>query len=208
MSTAATLGSIEMDEDEYRRALSHSKRFELTNGRVMAKRAEYTTLKAQVTCANEFSFAFGECRKHSGGFGGQSPTVDLSEGTDRLYRIPDAAFWVPGKPVGPDVILPPTLAVEIVSPDQSVAELREKCRLYRSRAVEVCWLIHPVERWAEVWEDARDGERVPTDATLETPPIPGLAVGLGGYRCRPGLTASVSQAPVALRSGVAHAPLW
>jgi Uma2 family endonuclease len=64
--------------------------------------------------------------------------------------------------------------VEIVSPDPSVADLREKCRLYRSRGVDVCWLVHPGERWVEVFDEGKDGQRVVPPQALETPLIPGL----------------------------------
>jgi Uma2 family endonuclease len=179
MSTVTvTLSGIEMDESEYLCTLSHSKRFEFTNGVVTAKRGPYMTQSAHVAIAEELSAAFREASKRVGGFGGQAPTLDLGSAGERIYRIPDYAYWAPGRERGRGIFAPPTLAVEIVSPDQSVADLREKCRLYLAHGVDVCWLINPDQRWAEVFDQAHDGSRVEPDGALETALVPGLSIPL------------------------------
>ncbi|MFN8616394.1 MAG: Uma2 family endonuclease [Dehalococcoidia bacterium] len=66
------------------------------------------------------------------------------------YRLPDVSFWKAGVPAGNQA--PPTLAVEILSPGQSLAELRRKCEFLRSTGVETCWLIDPEQRTAELFE--------------------------------------------------------
>lgn len=66
------------------------------------------------------------------------------------YRLPDVSYWKPGIPRGEGA--PPTVAVEIRSPDQTLAELRTKCEFLRRSGVETCWLIDPVNRSAEVFE--------------------------------------------------------
>lgn len=53
-----------------------------------------------------------------------------------------------------------------------MAELRRKCRVFRANGVAVCWLIDPAARAVEVFEEARDGERLPGDAALATPHMP------------------------------------
>ena len=76
-SATIVLSGIEMGEDEYLESLSHSNRFEFTNGVVTARRGPYRTQKSHVAVAEEISAAFREYRKARGGFGGQTPTTNL-----------------------------------------------------------------------------------------------------------------------------------
>ena len=95
----------------------------------------------------------------------------------RGYLVPDVAYWAAGKPQGTEGrSLPPTLAIEIRSPDQSLNEQHEKCRHMRANGVDVCWLIDPVRRTAEVFDDASDGR--PESEHLESDLLPGLAIDL------------------------------
>jgi Uma2 family endonuclease len=97
----------------------------------------------------------------------------------RGYLLPDVAYWAPGKPQGDDRrSLPPTLAIEIRSPDQPLAEQREKCRLMRANGVDVCWLVDPETRSVEVFEGERDGEAVEADRTLGSASLPGFTLPL------------------------------
>jgi Uma2 family endonuclease len=97
----------------------------------------------------------------------------------RGYRVPDVAYWRADKAQGDDNrSLPPTLAIELTSTGQSVRSQREKCRQMRANGVDVCWLIDPERRVAEVFEGERDGEVVATDGTLTSPLLPGLEVRL------------------------------
>lgn len=86
------------------------------------------------------------------------------------YRLPDVSFWKAGVPAGDEA--PPTLAVEILSPNQSVAELRRKCEFLRSTGVETCWLIDPDQRTAELFE-GRTKKGRPVDA-LTADCLPGF----------------------------------
>ncbi len=91
------------------------------------------------------------------------------------YRLPDLSYWKPGIPRGEEA--PPTLAVEVRSKVQAVAELRRKCEFLRSSGVEACWLIDPVSRTAEVFEGrAKSGRRV---ETLTAQCLPGFELALG-----------------------------
>ena len=75
------------------------------------------------------------------------------------FRLPDLSFWRPDAPFGNQE--PPSLAVEILSPNQSLAELRRKCEFLRSTGVETCWLIDPEQRTAELFEGrSRKGRAV------------------------------------------------
>ena len=90
------------------------------------------------------------------------------------YRLPDVSYWKPGIRRGEEA--PPTLAVEVRSRDQSMAELRRKCEFLRSTGVEACWLIDPFSRTAELYEGARAGAAI---ETLAAECLPGFALPLG-----------------------------
>lgn len=92
------------------------------------------------------------------------------------YRLPDVSFWKPGYEGGDDD--PPTLAIEIRSPDQSLAELRTKCRFFRANGVEVCWILDPQSRTAEVFEEERDEERIGVAGSLTAACMPGFELQL------------------------------
>jgi hypothetical protein len=77
-AAAIVLSGIEMGEDEYLASLAHARRFEFTNGVVTAKRGPHVTRKSHVAVAEEISAAFREYRQGRGGFGGQTPTTNLS----------------------------------------------------------------------------------------------------------------------------------
>jgi Uma2 family endonuclease len=85
------------------------------------------------------------------------------------YLVPDVCYWGPLKPQGDDDrSLPPTLAVEIRSKDESLRDQRRKCRNMRANGVDVCWFIDP-QRWtAERFDGDADGETVPADGVLES----------------------------------------
>jgi Uma2 family endonuclease len=86
------------------------------------------------------------------------------------FRLPDQSYWAPEAPFGNEQ--PPTLAVEVRSKDQTLAELRRKCAFLRSTGVETCWLIDPISRTAEVFEgsEATGGRR----AVLTAACLPGF----------------------------------
>lgn len=168
-----------MTEEEYVRSLSHSTRFEFTDGVVTAKRGPYMTQVRHVATATELRLLLVPYARRMGGFAGQTPTSNLSSGERRLYRIPDLAYWAPGRSKGDGIFTPPTLAVEIVSPDQNVSQLREKCRLYRSSGVDVVWLVHPEQCRIEVWEDLRSGERYERGSVVVSGRLPGLSLDTG-----------------------------
>jgi Uma2 family endonuclease len=95
------------------------------------------------------------------------------------YLIPDIGLWMPGKAQGSDTrALPPTLAIEVRSPDQSLAELREKCRTMRRHAVDVCWLIDPYARRAEAFEGDHDATPYDETGILSSAFLPGFELAL------------------------------
>jgi len=110
-------------------------------------------------------------RQHGGHVGVEARSA-LGPGPD--YRLPDVSYWAPGRPAGDDSL--PTLAVEVRSPSQTMAELREKCRFFRTNGVEACWLSDPDARTAELFEGERDG--VLTTAALTAAALPGFLLSL------------------------------
>ncbi len=104
-----------------------------------------------------------------GGDAGPERTMRLSE---TQVRLPDTAYWAPGRPSGDNSI--PTVAVEVRSEGQPLEELRAKCRAYRASGVEACWLIDPGARTVEVWEGAGEGARLPQDGALGAAAMPGF----------------------------------
>jgi Uma2 family endonuclease len=98
----------------------------------------------------------------------------------RGYRLPDVSYWAPGRPIETErgYGLPPTLAIEIRSPGNTLGELREKCRQMRANGVDVCWLVLPDERAIEVFDAANDGSRLTGHATVTPPQLPGFELSL------------------------------
>ena len=108
-------------------------------------------------------------------FGGRAgPEARAKLGELPNFRLPDLSYWKPGIPRGEQA--PPTLAVEIRSKDQTLAELRRKCEFLRSTGVEACWLIDPVARTAELYEGRRKSVRI---ETLSAECLPGFELPLG-----------------------------
>ena len=107
-----------------------------------------------------------------GGDGGPEGRIRLPDRSG--YRLPDTAYWIPGRDSGDDSV--PSLVIEVRSKDQNLRDLRAKCRSFRANGVDVCWLVDPYERWVEVFQGERDGERLATDTTLETPVMPGFSL--------------------------------
>src|SRR5690606_14431265 len=106
------------------------------------------------------------CTAH-GGEGGPEPHARFDTHDGLYYRLPDVGYWAPGKPLGPDnVALPPTLAIEIRSPGQSLREMRDKCRFMLANGVDVCWRIDPDRRLAKVFEGGAE-HTILADGTLE-----------------------------------------
>lgn len=109
-----------------------------------------------------------------GGDAGPEGRVRLPDG--RGYRLPDNAYWTPGRDSGKDSV--PSIAFEVRSENQPLRALRDKCRTFRANGVDVCWLIDPYARTVEIFEGDRDAEQLPADGALETSVMPGFSVPL------------------------------
>jgi Uma2 family endonuclease len=130
------------------------------HGRMQSKFAEIVNLYGE---PRRLAMAFTETRST---FGGRSFVPDVGIYCwDALPRQPD------GKLVR-DARTPWSVAVEIMSPDQSRAELEDKCRWYIANGVEIVLLVDP-DREDIVRFDAdgsetqlRDADRIDLEAVL------------------------------------------
>ncbi len=73
----------------------------------------------------------------------------------RTLVLPDVAFTRTERAPGPDaaeyVPVMPDLAVEIISPSQSLPQARRKAHVYLKHGTTVVWLVDPAEKRAEQW---------------------------------------------------------
>jgi Uma2 family endonuclease len=65
---------------------------------------------------------------------------------ERLYRIPDIAVFHPTLPTAGVPDTPPLIAIEILSPDDRLAAVREKLEEYHRWGVKHVWLVDPHQR--------------------------------------------------------------
>jgi Uma2 family endonuclease len=165
-----------VSEEEYLATMTGEKpSLEFVNGEVFQKPM---TKKDHQDVSKRIVALMYELERRKLGYFAWETTTNLSEGSDRRYRVPDIAFWAGDRPVAQpdDVYLPPTLAIEVRSQGQSLRDLREKCREYRSRGVDVCWLVDPGRKTVEVFEGDREGVQLEGGATLATAKVPGFSM--------------------------------
>jgi len=178
-SQPAALAPLRMSEGEFLAEWADLKpSYEFVNGEVTQKPM---TKRGHRRVAEELIFRLGLYRRaERRGQSGPEATVNFSRGADRRYRVPDVAYWAPGKPESQDdeVHLPPTLAVEIMSPGQTFLNMRAKCREYRQRGVDAVWLVSTARRSVEVFEEGRDGDVLVGAAVLTSPHLPGFSLSL------------------------------
>jgi Uma2 family endonuclease len=164
--TAEEYLALPEDEKPYR---------EFVDGEILEKvMGERRHLRAQ----QFLSVAFDSYCGASGGEAGPEGRVlfDTVRGVE--FRLPDYAYWAPGKPsFDGTYLLPPTLAIEIRSPGESMADQRAKCRYFREHGVDAVWLIDIVNHTAERFEDGVDGE-VATGGALTATVVPALRIDL------------------------------
>ena len=128
----------------------------------------------------ELGIRLSPLRAEPGGRLASEPRVRFDTERGEEFRLPDVAYWRPEKPRRDgDVMLPPTLAIEIRSPDDTMAEQREKCRYFRQYGVDVCWLFDPTTRTVEVFEGDVDGVLRGTNDILTSALLPGIRLRVG-----------------------------
>ncbi|MGD1092291.1 MAG: Uma2 family endonuclease [Bryobacteraceae bacterium] len=65
---------------------------------------------------------------------------------EALYLIPDVAVFCPAPPADGIPCTPPLIAIEVLSPDDRLAVVREKPEEYRAWGVKHVWLVDPHSR--------------------------------------------------------------
>ena len=105
-------------------------------------------------------------------------------GNRHCVMLPDVAFEGLPRAAQPSrstyVPYMPDLAVEVISPSQSLAQVRRKAQRYLRHGAALVWLIDPAAGSAEVWTAAEAG-----DPQIETIPLDGELPGgeaLPGFR--------------------------
>lgn len=132
-----------------------------------------------ILLVDELGYAIHGYRRINGGASGPEPRVRFTTPAGIAYRLPDYAYWAPGqvRTEGAD-LLPPTLAVEVRSPDEPLEAQREKCRWMRRYGVDVCWLIDPGTRTVEVFEAGREDVVLRGGSVLTSAHLPGFELHL------------------------------
>ncbi len=109
-----------------------------------------------------------------GGDSGAEGRVEFDDDADRRFLLPDLAYYAASRqPRGRRAMTPPTLAIEIRSPDESMGSQREKCHYYVTHGVDAAVLVDPQNAALEVFEGGRHLVfEEPAVVTLES--LPGL----------------------------------
>jgi len=89
----------------------------------------------------------------------------------RLYRIPDVLVVRAGVQFESVLDQPPLIAIEVLSPDDTLGELQEKIDEYVSFGIEHIWVFDPRKRLA--WRADRGGPHLVEEEALA---VPGTAI--------------------------------
>lgn len=98
-----------------------------------------------------------------------------------LLRRPDVAFVCSGRVSGVEetghVTVAPDLAVEVISPNDTIDELEEKIVEYFAAGVKMVWAVHPKFRWLRVHRPGMPlAELREADTLTAEPVLPGFSV--------------------------------
>jgi Uma2 family endonuclease len=110
-------------------------------------------------------------------FGGRPGTERRSRLENRgNYRLPDVEYTVPGGPVDENSV--PTLAIEVRSPDETIASQQRKCLMWIEAGVVEAWLVLPRTRTIEVFEAGGRRRTLGESDVLVSAGVPGLEIDL------------------------------
>jgi Uma2 family endonuclease len=99
-------------------------------------------------------------------FGGHEEAWGVQVATEWRIRVSQTRIRIPDlvavgrEPQAAVLTSPPVLVVEILSPDDSYADLQDRCRDYRLMGVPTVWIIDPTTRSArmcsgDTWTETR-----------------------------------------------------
>lgn len=95
--------------------------------------------------------------------------------------LPDVAWWsIEQRPVvlGGAISTAPTLAVEIVSPEDRYGDVQDKIQIYLSAGVRVVWVIDPRTRSVTLCRPGQPQEILKPPAALSDDALPGFEFAL------------------------------
>lgn len=148
---------------------------ELINGEIVEK--PMPTEEHSIAAGNIFAAAWNWNTQHKLGRVHMEVRYRKPE-DEHNARIPDIAFSSAKRPLVKQGSVPemPDLAVEVLSPDQSLKELREKARYFIANGTKLVWLVIPEKRLIEVY--APDDEQVldETDTLTGGDVLPGFSM--------------------------------
>ena len=139
--------------------LSPTDKYSLIEGELLVKMAP-TELHGDVaTRLSTYLFLYVDER----GLGRVTGEVGFHPpGDRRTVLLPDVAFRSKSRTAQParSSYVPhmPDLAVEIISPSQSLAQVRRKAAVYLRHGTDLVWLLDPVAKFAEIWRRSDHGE--------------------------------------------------
>lgn len=118
-----------------------------------------------------------------GGAGGEvltEPRCILSTSAERHVQLPDVAWFSVRAPVdeSDNVVAPPDLAVEILSPDDPFGRVQQKIRVYLRAGVRVVWIVDPATRTVSVCRRSEEPTLAAVGDVLEDALLPGLRLSL------------------------------
>jgi len=102
-----------------------------------------------------------------------------------IKRAPDVSFLRAERAnqIDPNADIPgaPDLAVEVLSPNDTVSAVRRKIRQYFAAGAQCVWIVYPETREVEVWREASKPQIVLQETdVLEAPDLlPGFALRIG-----------------------------
>jgi Uma2 family endonuclease len=148
-------------------ALPDSVRFELVDG-VLVERKPMGALSDFV--AMQIVILLGAATKGIGFVFGPDTTYRCF-GDPNTGRRADVSFIARGRLPGdriPEgyIAIPPDLAVEVISPNDSAYEVEVKVALYLSHGVDEVWVVYPITRSVNVHRVGQPIDRLAGDAVL------------------------------------------
>ncbi|HEY3998569.1 MAG TPA: Uma2 family endonuclease [Candidatus Xenobia bacterium] len=106
---------------------------------------------------------------------------------ERHVVLPDVAWFsqqqMPTLVRGP-VYVSPTLAVEILSPDDRFSDVEDKIQVYLGAGVGVVWVVDPKGKHVTSYRADRAPERLNPPAVLSDTLLPGLVISLADLFAR------------------------
>lgn len=155
-------------------------RYELFDGLLVREGIEMTSAGHAIVC-QRLGLLLGNYAQSSGFANpiAQNMLFDLtpSGSANRITLAPDVTVLRAATPLSWTSVPhdTPLLAIEVISPSQTTAEMTLKAQAYMSAGVEEVWIIDHKSRTVEVWT-AQGTRALDENATLTSALLPGFSV--------------------------------